>query len=115
MSPDPVDVISLIMDTVTVELGNKDFTTRSAPGVTMDRAASPRPLSETGGVAQEYMSFFYTNGGTLADPAMIPVPDSMRAMADFFNSLSLGGIGPSGADPHTIESIAIDRMSVPVN
>ena len=84
------------------------FTTRGAPG-NMDRAASPRHKSRTGGKPQSYIAFFYSHNTTLFGQANA---NRFRFLGDFFNT---PGIAPHGfgADPFLVEGMRVEKINLP--
>lgn len=104
---DPVNVITLGLDVPTVETIISHWSTRSAPGAPLDRAASPRLTSAT------YRAYWFSHNTTIADPIALPDVDRFRPFLQFFNRADLGGVDPSGGDALVVESLRVLEIRMP--
>lgn len=98
---DPVDLVSVLFDTPTVELGQVHLVTRGNPG-NFDLAGSPRLTPAT------YIGLFYSQTASLAGDIGNGPSDRFRAMVDFFNVLQISG---NGADPVAVTGLAVERVN----
>jgi len=104
---DPVDVIALVIDVPTNEMIASHWSTRSAPGAPMDRAASPRLATST------YRAYWFSHNVTAVSPESFPNAARVRPILQFFNRADLGGVGPSGGDALLIEGLRMARVTIP--
>lgn len=101
---DPVDAIGVIFDTPNSELGQFHWTTRGSAG-NMRFAASPRLEGQNCG-RQEYVGYFYGQGGTRS---LTPNMNRLRLMGDFINAPHLFGEG-TGRDPFAVSRMTVETV-----
>jgi hypothetical protein len=110
MPADPVDFVGFVLDVPTNEIGITHGASRGAPG-DMHLAASPLSDAQSGGGAQNYWAFMFTQNTTLS--AGVDA-NRARVMGDFFNTDAVGPEG-TGTDPFGVRSLRLYNAAIPLD